>query len=922
MDLPIIRKRTLAAKIGNTNCRCTGIVTAKAETDPREDPSSMKRNPCDLDGGITVTGETRFPRSQGLTSGEAADRLRRFGLNILPSRRPIPKWRRLAAQMFHFFALMLWMAGGLAILAGMPQLGLAIFIVIVLNGSFAFAQEYRAEHASEKLRELLPRRVMVVRDRIPVVIDASRLVPADLVVLRAGDRASADMELREAHALSLDSSSLTGESVPVRPEPGQIVFAGSFIREGEGKAVVTATGKATRIAGIARMAQSSERPRTPLAFELDRVVRIIAITATTVGLVFVLIAALVGIRLTDALLFAIGVFVALVPEGLLPTVTLSLAMGAQRMAKQHALMRRLESVETLGSTTFICTDKTGTLTLNEMTVVTVWTPAGSMTVQSRGYAPDAKLTIEPALLSDMRQVAQAAVRCSTGRVILQDGRWIPTGNPMEAAIDAFARRLGIDTPAEEAALAVSRRFPFDPRRKRMSVYIAGKLITKGAPDRVLPLCRPVEGAAGALAKLAERGLHVIAVAARDITPETATRKAEELEKDLTLLGLVGIEDPPRPGVASAISSCRAAGIRIAMVTGDHPATAKEIASEVGLLGPDAPLLEGDDLPEDEDLLGALVDHDGTIISRVTPEQKVFIARALRKRGHVVAMTGDGVNDGPALHEANIGIAMGLSGTDVAREAADLVLLDDNFATIVAAIEQGRTTFANTRRFLTYHLAANIAELTPFLVWALSGGRIPLALGVLQILTFDVGSDVLPALALGAERPSAAVSRRPIRGRHLLDRAVLLRAFVLLGSVESVMVMVAFLGSYLAAGWRPGHPVSLGGVLPAASGAAFLALGIGQMANAFACRSTTRWPGSLGWKTNPRLLIALGVQASLLATFLLVRPLATVLGQMPPRGLGLWIALLAFPAVLLADGLQKKLSAQCRIRDGQRVRRSQ
>lgn len=346
-----------------------------------------------------------------------------------------------------------------------------------------------------------------------------------------------------------------------------------------------------------------------------------------------------------------------------------------------------------------------------------------------------------------------------------------------------------------------------------------------------------------------------------------------------------------------------------MVTGDHPATARAIADEVGLRKPDAPVLEGHDLPKDDELLGALVDRDGIVISRVAPEDKLRIARALKKRGHVVAMTGDGVNDGPALQEANIGIAMGLSGTDVAREAADLVLLDDNFATIVAAIEQGRTTFANARRFLTYHLTDNVAELTPFVLWALSGGRFPLALGVLQVLALDIGTDILPAIALGAEPASPQILQKPPTGRHLLGRSALLRAFAMLGPVESLVEICAFLAAFAAFGWSLGAPFPEGRALLVASGAAFTAVVLGQFANAFACRSAARWPGALGWFTNAHLVAAEGFELMLLLGFLFVPPLANLLGQAPPGLRGFSVALLAIPMVLFADAIQKRWIAR-------------
>jgi magnesium-transporting ATPase (P-type) len=385
----------------------------------------------------------------------------------------------------------------------------------------------------------------------------------------------------------------------------------------------------------------------------------------------------------------------------------------------------------------------------------------------------------------LRELAQAASLYANGHPAFEKGRWVAQGNPLEVALRVFAQRLGLDV-STDGRLSATRRFPFDPRRRRTSV-IAGRWVSvRGAPEAVFERCLDIGQAEQALSSMTARGLRVVAVAVRDLAGSEIPESADAAEVDLTLLGLVAIEDPPRAGVADSIAACRRAGIRVAMVTGDHPATARAIGREVGLWTSDALLFEGKDLPDDDEILGALVDRDGLIVSRVSPEQKLRIARALRKRGHVVAMTGDGVNDAPALHEAAIGIAMGLSGTDVAREAADLVLLDDNFATIVAAIEQGRTTFTNARRFLTYHLADNVAELMPFVMWALSGGRFPLALGVLQVLCLDIGTDILPAVALGAEPSSSRALAQPPLSRHLVDRFLLFRSLIVLGLTEAVI----------------------------------------------------------------------------------------------------------------------------------------
>ena len=647
----------------------------------------------------------------GLTAAEVAARLRRDGPNVLPAPRPPSPALMLARQMAHFFALLLWAAAGLAYLGGMPQLALAIGLVVLLNGVFAFAQEYRADRAGRRLRELLPARVVVRRDGRRTVVDASGLVEGDIVLLEAGDRVPADLVLLEVHQLALDESMLTGESVLVYPEGGGRAHAGTFVIEGQAEAQVKATGAGTRLAGIAALTRQAHRRPSPLALQLRRAVMIIAAIAVTVGLVFFGVAAGLGMPLGNGFLLAVGVTVALVPEGLLPTVTLSLARGAQRMARRDALVRRLESVETLGSTTYICTDKTGTLTRNEMAVVRAWTPAGAAWVSGTGYSPAGTVTVSPAALSSVRRLAISAVRSSTGRIVERPDGWHAVGDPMEAALSTFAMRAGMP-PGESAGGQVERRFPFDPRRRRASVVADGVLYVKGAPDAVLPRCRPVPAADAPLAEMTTSGLRVLAVACR--AADGLPADPDQAERDLTLLGLVGLEDPPRDDVSDAIAACHRAGIRLAMVTGDHPDTARAVAGQVGLAGPDALVVTGASLPADDDALGVMLDRDGVILARVTPEDKLRIARVLQKRGHVVAMTGDGVNDGPALRQADIGVAMGASGTDVAREAADLVLLDDHFATIVAAVELGRATYANIRRFLTYHLTDNVAELVPFI----------------------------------------------------------------------------------------------------------------------------------------------------------------------------------------------------------------
>ncbi|HEX4983407.1 MAG TPA: cation-transporting P-type ATPase [Ilumatobacteraceae bacterium] len=852
-----------------------------------------------------MTGGTVLVDRAGLSEAEASARLTTEGSNLLPATRRPSSIKRFAKELVHFFALMLWVAAVLAWIAGLPALTVAIAAVVVVNALFAFIQERRADKAADRLRVLLPTQVTVRRAGHRRRIEANEVVPGDVLLLEAGDRVPADGTALASDGLLLDTSMLTGESESTRVEPGAALFAGTFVVEGEGEAVVDATGARTRLAHIAALTSSATKPDTPLTRELTRVVRTVAFIALGVGVGFFLLAWSLGYEADDGFVFAIGVTVALVPEALLPTVTLSLAWGAEKMADRQVLVRNLEAVETLGSTTFICTDKTGTLTRNEMTVVEAWTTSGTANVTAEGYGPDASVVLsDPAAKDALVRLAAAGARCSTGWVALEGDNWVAHGEPMDAALDAFARRMGLDTDADRAAHKPIKRFAFDPRRRRMAVVVDGEILVKGAPDTVFPLCGGPDGAAAAtLDDLTTKGLRVLAVAGKPWNgpvPETV----EDAESGLTLYGVLALEDPPREGVGPALEACRRAGIKVAMLTGDHPATATAIATKVGLRGPHDLVLTGDMLPPDDAVLGALLDRDGVVVARVTPEDKLRIASALHGRGHVIAMTGDGVNDAPALHEADIGVAMGRSGTDVAREAADLVLLDDHFASIVAGVEQGRATYVNIRRFLTYHLTDNVAELTPFVVWALSGARFPLALGVLQILALDLGTDTMSAVALGAEPPGRHVLEGPPVSGRLLDWTVARRAFGLLGPVIALMTMIAFVVSLVALGWRPGDDFPTGHELAKASGAAFMTVVLGQGLNAFACRSSTRTPGELGWTTNRLLIPAKSIELGFALFVLFVGPVARELDQASPPLAGWLVALASIPVMFGVDWLDK------------------
>lgn len=849
---------------------------------------------------MTTHPRTAADPATGLSTPEV-ERLRAAnGPNVLPRPSRPAIWLALVRQLTHLFALLLWAAAVLAAIAGMPQLGVAIVIVVLFNGFFAFAQEYRADRAVARLRDLLPVRAVVRRDGHRQTVDAADLVPGDIVILEAGDRVSADLTTLTAHGLALDESMLTGESVPRRADAEETLFAGTFVVEGAAETVVAATGSSTRIAGIAALTQQVYHPPGPLQVRLNRVIRVIGLIAVASGAALYLVGVGLGLTALQGFLFALGVTVALVPEGLLPTVTLALALGARAMAHRNALVRRLDAVETLGSVTFICTDKTGTLTRNEMTVAQVWTPTGQIVPEASGYDPSGGIDATPAVRAAVARAAYSAMRASSGGVVWRDGAWHSRGDPMEAALHVLAMRAGVDLPAARSSDPDRIRLPFDPRTLRAATLTeAGVLHVKGAPERVLESCCDGAAAREVARRMANRGLRVLAVATKNAVPDDGVGVADGLE----LLGIIGLKDPPRADVPAAIAACRRAHIRLAVVTGDHPGTASAIAAEVGLSTSDSPVVSGADLPDDDAALAELVDHDGIVIARVTPEQKLRIAQVLRSRGHIVAMTGDGVNDAPALREADIGVAMGATGSDVAREAADLVLLDDRFSTIVAAIELGRASFANVRRFLTYHLTDNVAELAPFVAWALTGGTFPLAISVLQILALDIGTDLLPAIALGIEPPNRHTLTGSARTGQFVDRRLLTRVFGVLGPSEALAALAAFTIVLVSGGWRWGF-VPSAALLAAGSGAAFAAIVLAQMANAFCCRSESRPAFRVDPRRNPLLLLAVATEVLALLAFLAVPAIAGQLGGAWPSTLGWVLATAAAPLVILVDTAHK------------------
>jgi potassium/sodium efflux P-type ATPase len=826
---------------------------------------------------------------QGLSQTEAEERLRVVGPNAIQETKGDPLYKKFLANFTHLMAILLWVGALVALIAQMPQLAIAIMMVNVINGAFSFWQEFRAEKATEALRKLLPSYARVIRDGEEQRIEALRLVPGDVVLLTEGDRISADCRLIQSVELRVDQSTLTGESRPVnksdQPVLGNdishtdipnLIFAGTTVVAGSGKGVVMATGMKTEFGKIAQLTQTVGNELSPLQKEMESVTKIVTVLALAVGSIFFLIAVLMtGITFEEGFIFALGMIVAFVPEGLLPTVTLALAMGSQRMAKRHALIKKLSAVETLGCTTVICTDKTGTLTQNEMTVTDLWLSGQHYAASGIGYAPNGQIwpkymdhprtARSDSAISDrsMQRLLTAATLCNNARLLAPNGasnRWTILGDPTEAALKVVAAKGGVQVANTEHRYPRWHEVPFDSRRKRMStVHILSTgdrlAFVKGAPKEILELCTQIlfNGTERILnAEMrgeimaanddyARRGLRVLAIAERNLPYKIYSYTAETVENDLVFLGLVAMTDPPRPEVAEAVEKCHHAGIRVVMITGDYGLTAESIARKIGIVKSERPrILTGFELDGMDEAALKEAFQDEVIFARVAPEHKLRVVSTLQSMGQIVAVTGDGVNDAPALKKADIGVAMGLGGTDVAKEAADMILTDDNFASIVNAVEEGRAVYANIKKFTTYIFTSNTPEAVPFIVFALSRGLIPPALTVMEILSVDLGTDMLPALALGAEPPEPGVMDRPPRNLkdHVITRDLLLRAYGWLGLPQSIATMAAFYFMYWTNGYW-GQWINLPGggwLYRAATTMALAAVVCTQIGNVFTQRS--------------------------------------------------------------------------------------
>jgi P-type Ca2+ transporter type 2C len=769
--------------------------------------------------------------ARGLSADEAAARRAEVGANQLPAAHRRPVLAEFGSQFANMFAVVLMVAAGITFLAyalstprdaAALELAIGILGVVLLNAVIGFAQEHAAERTAEALQAMVPSVARVIRGGELTEIAAADLVPGDLVVLDAGDAISADCRLIDAHDLLVEMAALTGESRPTprisdaveqtqAADARNCVFMGTSVVNGSGRAVVFATGLGTEFGRIYRLTAELPREGSPLQREVTVMARRVAVVAIAAGMGLFAIRAVASHSVVGSFVFALGVMVALVPEGLPATMSVSLAVAVRRMARRNALIKRLAAVEALGSTTVICTDKTGTLTKAEMTVQAVWESGREHQVTGVGYAPEGEAE-EAGRTAD---VLRAGGLCCDARLLPPDPErrlgWRVLGDTTEGAILVAAAKGGVDLAAEEARTPRVAVFPFDADRKLMStIHRLGdgsyEACVKGSPQAMLDRCVAVRWrgqdvlldeklrnqVTSANDAMAADGLRVLAVARRGLA--TGQPASSEAERELTLLGLVAMSDPPRPEVVDAVAACRRAGIRIYMITGDYGLTAEAIARRVGIIG-DGPvrIVDGSDLDamSGDELAGMALETEQLLFARAKPEHKMRIVAALEDRGEVVAVTGDGVNDAPALKRASIGVSMGEGGTDVARAASVMILLDDSFASIAAAVELGRTVYRNIRKFLIYLFSHNLAELAPILVAVFVG--FPLVpLSALQVLAIDLGSDVMPALALGTERTEPGTMSRPPRppGEHLFNWA-LVRRFCFLGSIQAAGVVAAF-----------------------------------------------------------------------------------------------------------------------------------
>jgi Ca2+-transporting ATPase len=907
--------------------------------------------------------------ADGLTTTEAQTRRERYGPNEVPSVPPVPAWRRLMSQFQDPLTILLLVATVISFVAWLgerdtplPFDTLVILAIVILNGVLGFVQEHRAEQAVDALRAMSAPTARVLRDDRIQQVPTADLVPGDILALEEGDTVPADARVLEAIALRIAEAALTGESVPVSKSVGPVdaeagladranmLFSGTAVASGRGQAVVVLTGQGTELGKIAATLQQAEDDTTPLQKELDHVGKVLGMAVIAIAVIVsvtILLAQSVHSfeGIVQVLLLAVSLAVAAVPEGLTAVTTIVLSLGMQRMAARNVIVRKLSAVETLGSTTEICTDKTGTLTRNEMTVRVLVTASGRTDLTGTGYAPvgeaqrDGKRLTDPAGIEEVRRTLIAATLANNAILQEQEHGWIVLGDPTEGALIVAAQKTGLSSDDLATRFERVGELPFSSERKLMSTAHldgdnegAAYLLAKGAPDVLLARCalewagndervltserrreilESVEG-------LASEALRTLGVAFRLTEPaDLADGLAPECEADLVWLGVIGMIDPPRPEAAESVRLAMAAGIRPIMITGDHPATAAAIAGEIGIGVAGAQAVSGAELERADDARLREIVHGASVYARVAPEHKLRIVRALKANGRIVAMTGDGVNDAPALRAADIGVAMGITGTDVSKGAADMILTDDNFASIVAAIEEGRSIFANIQKFLLFLLSSNVGEvLVMFLGVVLAGllgltsddaGEIVAPLLAVQILWINLLTDAAPALALGVEPADPdLMGRAP---RNPTSSVITPTMWWRIGIIGATMAV----GTLLVLDWvLPGGLIPGAGTVAEARTLAFTTLVFYQLCNVFNTRSERRSAFSHLF-VNRWIWLAVASSAALQVAVVEVPALGTLFGTVPLSPLE-WLVCLVVASSVLWPIEFLKLIERIRARD--------
>ncbi len=888
------------------------------------EPSNHKRtwHALDTDAVLKIL---QTDAQQGLTTEEAQRRLSRYGYNELQEKPPVSFWSLLWEQLTGFVVIILLVAAAISMAMGDWIEASVILLIVVLNAAIGVIQESRAEAALDALKKMAAPEAHVIRDGARVTIPARELVPGDIVLLEAGSIIPADVRFIESANLRVEEASLTGESVPVSksadmvlpPEAGlgdrrNLGYMSTIVTYGRARAVVVETGMQTEMGHIATMLQDVENEQTPLQIKLDELGKTLGIGSLAIcALVFLVSVGrplLTGQTLTledvaNFFMIAVSLAIAAVPEGLPAVVTICLALGMNEMVKRHALIRRLPAVETLGSATVICSDKTGTLTQNQMTVTRVWTKGHSYTVTGKGYEPQGEFleseeVISPTAHCVLRSALLIGTLCNDAILEQEAGQVRMVGDPTEGALVTVAAKAGYYQEALAQSVPRVAEIPFDSERKRMTTIHRVDIISpptcwsitpyaalvKGAPDLVLARCTriltdegplPLDDAArqeimNANAEMASQELRVLAMAYRPLDEIPSNPQPDEIEQELVFVGLMGMIDPARPEVIPAVRKAQGAGLRTLMVTGDYATTAAAIASEIGILQPGHKVISGAELEAmTDEQLQEIIDQTD-VFARVAPHHKVRIVEALRARNHVVAMTGDGVNDAPALKRADIGVAMGITGTDVSKQAADMVLTDDNYVSIVSAIEQGRIIYSNIRKFVYFLLSCNMAEIAILFLAALLGWSPPLT--AIQLLWLNLLSDGAPALALGMEKGDPDIMDRPPRApdEPVINREMLSGVVVQTIAITSAVLFAYLQGSKLAA--ATGRPE-----VPTAQTFAFITLIISELLRAYTSRSE-RYPlFKLGVFSNKWMQYAVGFSLLLALIVVYVPFLRTIFG---------------------------------------------